>query len=180
MNLHLLRHASAGTRRPNPLLDAKRPLDKDGKQLCMQLAQVLNAMNVQFDLVVSSSLKRSLQTAALVGTEMGYESNILISKALAPEGTLSDFYKLIDTCGGYENVLVVGHNPNLTTFLGSLIVPSNGEQGRPAALRLRKGSIARVNCERRPASLQWLLDPRVVRALYTSSAKSSRRKTPKK
>ncbi|MHB1022858.1 MAG: SixA phosphatase family protein [Acidobacteriaceae bacterium] len=180
MNIYLLRHASAGTRRSNPVLDAKRPLDKEGKQLCIQLAQVLSALNVQFDLVVSSPLKRSLQTAALVGTELGYEAKILISKALAPEGTVADFHKLIETCGSYENVLVVGHNPNLSTFLGSLIVPSNGVQGHPATLRLRKGSIARVNCERRPASLQWLLDPRVVRALYTSSAKSSRRKTPRK
>ena len=31
MNLSILRHASAGTRRLNPLLDVKRPLDKDGK-----------------------------------------------------------------------------------------------------------------------------------------------------
>jgi phosphohistidine phosphatase len=180
MNLYLLRHASAGTQRTNPLLDTKRPLDKDGKQHCIVLAQVLGSLNVQFDLVVSSPLKRSLQTAALVGTELGYESKILISKALAPEGTLDNFRRLLETCGSYENVLVVGHNPNLTAFLGSLIVPSNGEAGRPASLRLRKGSIARVNMERRPASLQWLLDPRIVRTLYTSSATSVRRKTPKK
>jgi phosphohistidine phosphatase len=38
MNLYFLRHASAGVRRPNPLVDAKRPLDRDGKQFCLQLA----------------------------------------------------------------------------------------------------------------------------------------------
>ncbi|HEU5341968.1 SixA phosphatase family protein, partial [Edaphobacter sp.] len=64
MNLFLLRHASAGTRRPNPLLDVKRPLDKEGKKHCQQLAQLLNALDVQFDLVVSSPLKRCLQTAS--------------------------------------------------------------------------------------------------------------------
>ena len=74
MNLFLLRHASAGVRRMNPVLDVKRPLDKDGKRHCLQLAHVLNAMKLSFDLVVSSPLKRSLQTAQLVATETGYES----------------------------------------------------------------------------------------------------------
>jgi phosphohistidine phosphatase len=70
MNLFILRHASAGTRRANPLIDVKRPLDKEGKHHCLQLAHVLNALNTQFDLVISSPLKRSLQTAALVGTDL--------------------------------------------------------------------------------------------------------------
>ena len=84
MNLFILRHASAGTRRTNPVVDVKRPLDKEGKRHSLQLAYVLNALNVNFDLVVSSPLKRSLQTAQLIGTETGYETPILISEALAP------------------------------------------------------------------------------------------------
>jgi phosphohistidine phosphatase len=173
MNLFILRHASAGIRRTNPLVDVKRPLDKDGKRHCLQLAYVLNALKIQFDLVVSSPLKRSLQTASLVGNETGYESKILLSKALAPEATLQDFVKLLRECHDRENVLVVGHNPNLTTFLGSIIVPLDTSA---ASVRLRKGSLARVACDpnlRRPATLQWVLDPRVVRALYATSTKSS-------
>src|ERR1700733_6691092 len=123
MNIFLLRHASAGLRRANPTLDKKRPLDKDGKRHCLQLAHVLNALKIQFDLIVSSPLKRSLQTASLVGTETGYESQILLSNGLAPEATLQDFQKLLFECRGHESVLVVGHNPNLTSFLGSLLVP---------------------------------------------------------
>ena len=33
MNLFVLRHANAGIRRQNPILDLKRPLDKDGKNI---------------------------------------------------------------------------------------------------------------------------------------------------
>src|ERR1700760_93992 len=121
MNLFILRHASAGTRRVNPLIDLKRPLDKEGKRHCLHLAHVLNAMQLTFDLVVSSPLKRSLQTAQLVGTETGYESKILISNALAPTATYAQFQRLVHECGKFENVLVVGHNPNITTFLGALI-----------------------------------------------------------
>jgi phosphohistidine phosphatase len=177
MNLYILRHASAGLRRPNPLLDSKRPLDKEGKKHCLQLAHVLNALNIQFDLIISSPLKRCLQTASLVGTETGYEAQILNSTALAPEATLKDFQKLLRDNSGRENLLVVGHNPNLTTFLGSLLVPASSPE---AKIRLRKGSIARVVLTRGPATLQGLLDPRTVRALYATSTKSSRRKTSRK
>src|SRR5258707_13739566 len=118
MNLYILRHASAGIRRTNPLLDSKRPLDKEGKKHCHQLGHVMNALDIQFDLIVSSPLKRCLQTASLVGTETGYEAQILHSTALAPEATLKEFQKLLRECSDRENLLVVGHNPNLTSFLG--------------------------------------------------------------
>src|ERR1700742_1565657 len=98
MNLYILRHASAGLRRSNPLLDIKRPLDKEGKRHCLQLAYVLNALNVQFDLIVSSPLKRSLQTASLIGTETGYEAQVLQSNGLAPAATLKDFHNLLKDC----------------------------------------------------------------------------------
>jgi phosphohistidine phosphatase len=182
MNLFVLRHASAGTRRTNPAVDVKRPLDKDGKRQCIQLAQVLNALTVNFDLIVSSPLKRSLQTAQLVGTETGYESPILISTALAPDATYPQFQRLLHECAAYENVMVVGHNPNITAFLTHLVCGHNGQDGprNQPRIRLRKGSIARLSMQRGPAALQWLLDPRIVKALYATSTKSSRRKTSRK
>ncbi len=178
MNLYVLRHASAGMRRVNPLIDVRRPLDKDGKRHCLQLAHILNSLKIQFDLIVSSPLKRSLQTASLVGTETGYEAQILLSTALAPAATLPDFQKLLHDHAEVENLLVIGHNPNLTSFLGSLLVPSPPRAA--AQVRLRKGSLARVNLSRGPAMLQWMLDPRIVRALYTTSIKKPRRKTSRK
>ena len=177
MNLFILRHASAGMRRPNPLLDSKRPLDKEGKKHCIQLAHVLNALDIQFDLIVSSPLKRCLQTASFVGTETGYEAPILSSTALAPEADLKDFQKLLRDHSDRENLLVVGHNPNLTNFLGALLVPAGSPEAR---VRLRKGTLARLVLTRGPATLQGLLDPRTVRALYATSTKSSRRKTSRK
>ena len=182
MNLFILRHASAGLRRANPILDVKRPLDKDGKAQCLQLAHVLNALNLSFDLVVSSPLKRSQQTAQLIATETGYEQKIVISNALAPTASFAQFQRLLREHSAAENVLVVGHNPNITQFLGHLLGVGIHEDPSttPARIRLRKGSLARLNLQRGTAVLQSLLDPRVVRALYTTSIKSSRRKTSRK
>lgn len=175
MNLYILRHASAGTRRENPLIDIKRPLDKEGKQQCMLVASYLNALKVQFDLIASSPLKRALQTASLVGTETGYDAKIQVTEALAPGATVSAFQQYIAGLGRYENVLIVGHNPNLPVFLGSLIA----SPGR-AGIRMRKGAIARVDLTRRPGVLNWLVDPRILRGVYTNVTKRSRRKTSRK
>jgi phosphohistidine phosphatase len=183
MNLYLLRHASAGTSRANPIIDAKRPLDKEGKQQCMLIATSLNALNVHFDLIVSSPLKRALQTASLVGMEVGYETKILKTDALAPSGTVAGFHQLVSELSKYENVLVVGHNPNLQQFLSSLISCANASgKASPerASVRLRKGALAKIDCTRRPATLNWLLDARMLRTLYSSVTRSSRRKTSKK
>ena len=80
---------------------------------------------------------------------------------------------------------MVGHNPNLQSFLGSLLVPpmpriEGRETANEARVRLRKGSLARLNITRGPASLQWLLDPRTVRALYGTSTAGLRKKPARK
>ena len=183
MNLYVLRHASAGTRRTNEALDAKRPLDKEGKQQCMLIANCLNALNVHFDLIASSPLKRAMQTASLVGMEMGYEAKIHVTEALNFTGKVPDFHKLVTELSSHENVLVVGHNPNLQQFLSSVITSTQAQAGTKtdlANIRLRKGAIARVDCTRRPGTLLWLLDTRMLKTLYSSVTRSSRRKTSKK
>lgn len=173
MNLYILRHASAGVRRVNPSLDVKRPLDKEGKQQCILIGSYLNALRVHFDVVVSSPLKRALQTASLVGTETGYDGKIQVSEALAPGATVKDFEALVSTLSNHENILVVGHNPNLALMLSSLLGPKIN-------IRMRKGAIARIDCTRKPGTLHWLVDPRILRGVYARVTKSSRRKTSRK
>jgi phosphohistidine phosphatase len=175
MNLYLMRHANAGLRRENPVLDARRGLVKEGKDQCMLMARVLSALKVQVDVVVSSPLKRAMQTAQFVGTELGYEAKVEVSKALLPGADYAAFQQMLNKYADREGVLVVGHNPNLYQFLGRLVTSNGG-----AAIRLRKGSVARIRIDRRPPIMQWLIDPRMASSIYASVAKSSRPKTSRK
>ena len=175
MILYLMRHANAGAFRGNPVLDAKRGLVKEGKEQCVLVARTLGALKVQIDLIVSSPLKRCLQTAQFVGTELGYDAKVEMSPALAPSGSYTDFQTLLAGYADREGVLVVGHNPNVFQFLGRLITGNGG-----ASIRMRKGSIARVDMHRHPPRLQWLIDPRTARSFYLSVTKSSRPKTSRK
>jgi phosphohistidine phosphatase SixA len=63
--------------------------------------------------------------------------------------------------------MVVGHNPNLSEFLGRSI----SEAGCEAAVELKKGGVARVETGRNSAVLHWYLTPKVVRALYATAKK---------
>lgn len=175
MNLYLMRHANAGIRRGNPALDAKRALVKEGKDQCILMARLLSALKVQVDVIVSSPLKRALQTAQFVGTEMGYEAKVEVSPALAPDADYAAFLQLIEKYANRDDVLMVGHNPNLFQFLGRLITGNGG-----AGVRMRKGSVARIDMAKHPPLLQWLIDPRMARSIYASVAKSSRPKTSRK
>lgn len=175
MNLYLMRHANAGVRKENLALDAKRGLVKEGKEQCMLMARMLNAINVQVDVVVSSPLKRALQTAQFVATELGFEARIEVSPALNPDADYASFVKMLDKYADREGVLAVGHNPSLFKFLGRVITGNGG-----AGVRMRKGSIARIDMEKHPPLLQWLIDPRIARSVYASVAKSSRPKTSRK
>jgi phosphohistidine phosphatase len=175
MNLYLMRHANAGVPRGNATLDAKRSLIKEGKEQCVLMARILSALNVQVDVIVSSPLKRAMQTAQYVGTELGYDAKVEVSPALGLDADFPAFQDLLAKYADREGVLMVGHNPNVFQFLGRLVTGNGG-----AAIRMRKGSVARIDLNRHPPLLQWLIDPRMARAIYASVQKSSRPKTSRK
>ncbi len=166
MNLYLMRHANAGISRGNVELDQKRALVDEGKQQCMVMAQALVALKVSIDAIVASPLKRSMQTAQLVATEMGLETRVEINPALAPEGSYAAFQQMLGEyeARGCDGILAVGHNPNLFHFLGRMITGNGG-----AAVRIRKGSVMRVDLEHHPPILRWLIDPRTARLLLNAT-----------
>jgi len=173
MNLYLMRHANAGVPRDNPVLDDKRGIIKEGKQQCLMMGRMLAAAGVQIDVIVSSPLKRAKQTAQFVATEVGCEAPVLVSKALSPDGEWAAFQELISQYSDREGVLLVGHNPNMSQFLGRLLT-GNGPGSGASSVRMRKAGVARVDIGRRPAQLQWLLDPRMMRSIAVMAGKSAR------
>jgi phosphohistidine phosphatase len=176
MILYFLRHASAGDPVANPKKDEKRALDKEGIEQCGYVGRALTALNAHVDTIVSSPLKRCTQTASLVGNELGYEGKLQMDAALRPGTGLADFRKLLEKYSRQEAIMVVGHNPNLSQFLGAII----SDSGCEASLELKKGAVAKVEMRRTSGTLQWCLTPKVLRALYETAVESSRPNTSRK
>jgi phosphohistidine phosphatase len=176
MVIYFLRHASAGEHLSSPKKDEKRALDKTGIEQCGEVGRALAALDVQVDVILSSPLKRAGQTASLVGNELSYEGKILFEDGLRPQATFADFRKTLDKYAKAEALMVVGHNPNLSEFLGRTISASGCE----ASVELKKGAVARVEMNRNSGSMMWCLTPKVLRSIQAAVAESSRPKTSRK
>ena len=160
MLVYFVRHASAGEHKLDPAKDEKRPLDNDGIEQCTRVGRALAALETHVDVILSSPLKRAAQTASLIANELGYEERIVLTPALRPDANYAKFTALLEEYAQHEAIMVTGHNPNLSEFLGRLI-----GGGSRAGMDLKKGAVARVEVDRRRGILQWMLTPKVVRTL---------------
>jgi phosphohistidine phosphatase len=176
MTIYFLRHASAGQRVSNPKKDEQRGLDEDGIEQCRQIGRALAAMEVQVDAIVSSSLKRASQTAAMVANEMGHEGKLQLDPALRPEAIFTQFRELVGRYAKADAIMVVGHNPNLSEFLGRFITRGASQ----AEVSLKKGAVAQVETKRNSGVLRWCLTPKAVAAIQAMAGESSRPKTSRK
>jgi phosphohistidine phosphatase len=176
MLLYFLRHASAGKSTMNPKKDERRPLDEEGMLQARYVGRLLTNLDVQVDQIISSPLKRALQTATLVANELAFEAAVQIDDALRPEAEFDQFQTMLSRYKKYDAVMVVGHNPSLTEFLSKSVSGASGS----TQVDFRKGAVARVEMNGRTGTLDWLVTPKIARTLQTSLKSSSRPKTSRK
>lgn len=176
MLIYFLRHASAGKSTMNPKKDERRPLDEEGMLQARYVGRLLANLDVQVDQIISSPLKRALQTATLVANELAFEAAVQIDDALRPEAEFDQFQTMLAHYRKYEAVMVVGHNPSLTEFLSKSVSGASGS----THIDFRKGAVARVEMNGRTGTLDWLVTPKIARTLQTSLKSSSRPKTSRK
>ena len=176
MTIYFLRHASAGKGMMNPKKDERRPLDDEGILQARYIGRLLANLDVQVDQIISSPLTRARQTASLVANELAFESAVQMEDALRPDAEFEQFQEMVARYRKYEAVMVVGHNPSLSEFLGKSV----GGGGSATQIDFKKGAVAKVEVSGRNGSLQWLVTPKIARTLQTSVKSSSRPKTSRK
>lgn len=174
MILYFVRHGSAGKSKPNSSQDDKRPLDKDGTRQCVELGRLLAQLDTNVDTIISSPLKRAAQTASLVGNEIGYEGEIVYAPALGKSAAFTAFRKLLDEHAKSDALMLVGHNPTLSSFASLLLTGGKSER----AIDFKKGGAARIEYDgRKPAELNWCVTPKLVRSAYEVATTSGRPNT---
>jgi phosphohistidine phosphatase len=176
MVIYFLRHASAGKRVVSTSKDDRRPLDEEGILQARYMGRMLANLDVQVEQIVSSPLKRALQTASLVANELAVETAVQIDDALLPEADLAKFQAMLSRFRQYESVMAVGHNPSMTEFLSKTISAGAGA----AQIEFKKGAVAKVEVSGRSGTLHWLVTPKIARSLQASRRLSSRPKTSRK
>lgn len=159
MELYLLRHAHAGDPAKWHGDDAERPLSAKGRRQSERLGALLASIRFRPDAIVSSPKVRALETARVVGKAIHVAPTV--DDRLASGFDLRRLVTLLEEGSTWSRVILVGHDPDFSDLLGELV-------GAPD-LAMRKGCLARVDFETRPApgegALRWLIPPDVLDAL---------------
>jgi phosphohistidine phosphatase len=175
MIIYFLRHASAGKKMLNGKKDEQRPLDEDGILQARYVGRLLSSLDVQAEQIVSSPLRRAMQTASLVANELAHEAPIRTDDALRPESDYLKFKEMLSRYRKYDSIMVVGHNPTESEFLSKIVSGNSGT----AHIELKKGAVAKVETSGRNGVLEWLVTPKIARTVHSLKT-ISRPKTPRK
>ena len=164
MRLVLFRHGSAGTSDPARWPDDReRPLSSRGVERTQEAALGLGDLERNITRIVSSPLRRALETGAILRKTLDLDRELEIHADLSPGGSAR---RLIESFapGREDDVAVlVGHEPDLGKLAGTLLF------GAPAHLALKKAGACAIGFEGIPLAgegqLLWFLPPRALRRL---------------
>ncbi len=123
MNLYLVRHADAEKTQPGKK-DEDRKLTKEGKERIRGVANQWFYFIKKLDLICSSPFIRAVETAEIIAECFEYKGEIIKDKILAAGSYTKDMIELVNSLQA-DDILVVGHQPDLSEHVSNLI-SSNG------------------------------------------------------
>ena len=134
-----------------------RPLTDEGMKRMRREARAMAGLSLGVTLILSSPLKRALQTARIAAEALGLSGAMRADERLAPGFDIEELQEILSENAGAAAVLLVGHEPDLSRTVSACIGGGRMEFG--------KGGLARVQIALTPAPrghLLWLLPPQVL------------------
>jgi phosphohistidine phosphatase len=157
MRLYFMRHALA--EEPiDGITDAERKLTDKGIANTQQAARVMKGLGITPNCFYTSPLVRTQQTADIVGKALGITPEA--RKEVGPGFSIHAVETLTQGLGEDDEVLFVGHEPDLSTTISSLT---------GARIVMKRGGLARIDIiSPQPllGELVWLLAPRIFDELH--------------
>jgi len=161
MTLYLLRHGLAVEPGSDGFSkDSERPLTAKGKTKMSKIAAAMQALDLTFDLILSSPYVRASQTAEIVAEAFQARKKLEFSEALVPGANGRKLVALLNHLSPQpQSVILVGHEPFLSEFISLLLA---GHSGVPIVMK--KGGLCQLTAESLQAgpcaTLDWLLTPK--------------------
>jgi phosphohistidine phosphatase len=155
MQVYILRHGIAEDGKPGSS-DSERALTQDGRRKLRYVLKLAAEAKVKPELILSSPLKRALQTAAIAKQVLGSDEEITESRALLPSSSPEEVWAEIRAHNGaVDSILLVGHNPLFADLAAYLLGTPN------AQVEFKKGAIMRIDFEslgfKPKGTLRWYL-----------------------
>jgi phosphohistidine phosphatase len=119
--LTIVRHAKSSWK-DTSLSDRKRPLNTRGERDAPVMGRRIHEHGIRPSLIITSPAKRAWTTAKIIAREIHYPLEFLQRE----DGLyLASLNEILDTIvaqdNGFNNLMIVGHNPGLTDFANFLV-----------------------------------------------------------
>jgi len=165
MIVYFVRHGLAeesGENGYNESNDYLRPLTDKGRKRTLQVAKKLHSFIISPHLVITSPYLRAHQTAEIISKE--YDLTLEDIPELVPECSPVAFKKWLKSHAlDNQNLIVVGHEPNLSQFI-SFLVSGKSE----SIIEVKKSSVIAVELPpikelgQKPAKILWALPYKIL------------------
>ena len=155
MILYFLRHGLAGDREAWQGDDQERPLTKKGVLQMKRTAKAFKKMGVKADAILSSPMKRAVQTAEIAAKTL--EVDVILDERLGYGFGKEALSLLIAEHPQANSLMLVGHEPDFSSMVSALI--GGGD------IMMKKGGLARVDLKEGSelkGQLVWLLPPKAT------------------
>jgi len=159
MHIYLLRHGIAQDARPGQA-DSARALTPEGYKRLREILKRARVASVAPSLIVTSPYVRARQTAEVAAEILGYAEELSPSPRLTPMAAPVDTWAEVRALRGETSVLLVGHEPHMSSFMGFLL--------RTPELRVdfKKGAMVRIDMPdlgvQPRGVLKWMMAPKLA------------------
>jgi phosphohistidine phosphatase len=117
----IVRHAKSSWKDMS-LPDRKRPLNKRGRRDAPEMGRRIREHGVRPSLIITSPATRAWTTAKIIAREINYPKEFLQREDGLYLASLDDILDIVMAQdNGFNNMMVVGHNPGLTDFANFLV-----------------------------------------------------------
>ena len=161
--LVLVRHAIAEDRQPGKP-DAERRLTPEGASKLVRAAKGLKHVEIEPTRVLTSPLRRAVETAALLVEVLAPKLEAEVCAALAPGHHPQSVLEALGK-GESGTIVLVGHEPDMGELASWLLTGS----AQAVRVPFRKGGAVAIELHdarrKGPGVLRWMLAPRQLRAL---------------
>lgn len=119
--LTLVRHAKSSWS-DSTLPDRQRPLNARGERDAPEMGARIGKQSIRPSLILTSPAVRARTTASIIAQEIGYPIEFLQREESLYLASLDDLLDvLVAQDNGFNNLMIVGHNPGLTEFANFLV-----------------------------------------------------------
>ncbi len=165
--LYLVRHGVAFDAAPGTR-DFDRELTPQGARRVSCAAHGLRRLGVRPDAILTSPLRRAVQTAERVQKVLCPNTAVEVYNPLAPGHDPANTLSGLSALRGADAVMLVGHQPDMGELAGYIL--SHG--GTSVWFDFKKGAVAAIEVSslppRSPGILRWFMPARHLRAIGSS------------